>query len=196
VKKSYLILFAVLLFSLSGCSEKNEQFNETSVVLSKNGGITNVIVESFAEDYYTEDGLRTFFTEKIREYDTNPDDELGISLGEIKVENGTAKATIEFSDYKVYSGFYNTDFFYGTVNDAYDSGYTLDTTLKALNSNDTISKADIMKKSNDTIIIVSEPVLVSSPKKIIYASANVEIIDEKHVRISSDSTGLAYLLTD
>lgn len=196
MKKSYLILFAVLLFSLSGCSEKKEQFNETSVVLSKNGGITNVIVESFAEDYYTEDGLRTFFTEKIREYDTNPDDELGISLGEIKVENGTAKATIEFSDYKVYSGFYNTDFFYGTVNDAYDSGYTLDTTLKALNSNDTISKADIMKKSNDTIIIVSEPVLVSSPKKIIYASANVEIIDEKHVRISSDSTGLAYLLTD
>lgn len=196
MKKFYLVLLSVLMFSLLGCSEKTEDINESSVVISKKGEITNVIVESFGEDYYSEDGLKTFFTEKIREYDSNPGDETGVSLESLVVEEGIAKATLSFSDYKAYSGFYNTDFFYGTVNDAYDSGYIMDTTLKAPRSSETITKADIMKNPDRTIIILSEPILVSSPKKIIYASANVEIIDEKHVRISSDSTGLAYLLTE
>lgn len=196
MKKFYLVLLSVLMFSLLGCSEKTEDTNETSVVISKKGEITNIIVESFLEDYYTEDGLKTFFTEKIREYDSNPADEIGISLDSLVVADGIAKATLHFSNYKAYSEFYNTDFFYGTVNEAYDSGYIMDTTLKAPRSSETISKADLMKNADRTIIILSEPILVSAPKKIIYASANVEIIDEKHVRISSDSTGLAYILME
>ena len=51
-----------------------------------------------------------------------------------------------------------------------------------------------MKMKDESIIVISEVVRVRSPKKIIYTSANVEVIDEKNARVSSDSTGLAYIV--
>ena len=51
-----------------------------------------------------------------------------------------------------------------------------------------------MKMSDAEIIIVGEVVRVDCPKKVTYVSANVEVINDKTVRVSSDSSGLAYIL--
>lgn len=51
-----------------------------------------------------------------------------------------------------------------------------------------------MGMQKEDIIIVSEVVRINSPKKIEYTSANVDVIDERNARVSSESAGLAYIV--
>lgn len=194
-KLIYLLLCFVLCFSFLGCGkEEEETYFETTLSFEKDGKVTDVIVESFEEEYYSEDGLKAYFQEKISEYNSSNMDGGDVKLKELLVNDRKATATLLFDSADTYTSFYGPITFYGTVNDAYDKGYISETVLKSVDSSDTINKIDLMKKKDSNIIIVSEVVRVKSPTKILYTSANVEVINDKEVRVSSDSTGLAYLL--
>lgn len=196
MKKHLLVIISLLItMVLSGCGKNSDDYSESTLVFAKNGAVTDVIVESFAETYYDEAGLNTFFNEKINEFMTSSDKGT-VSLTSIKVEGGVAKATLEFNKAEAYQQFYNSDCFYGTINDAYDAGYGLNVTLKAINGTDTIKKEDIMAMPKSKIIIVGEHRNIVTKEKIKYASANVEVLSNKNVRISSDASGLAYLILE
>lgn len=194
-KLIFFLLCMIMMFSTVGCGkEKEEEYFETTLSFDKNGGIKDVIVESFSQDYYSEDGLKAFFQEKISEYNSSNVGGKDVTLDSIAVEDGKAKATLIFEDSEAYSSFYNSVAFYGTISEAYDKGYITETVLKKVGASETISKVDLMKMSNAEIIIVGEVVRVDCPKKVTYVSANVEVINDKTVRVSSDSSGLAYIL--
>ena len=194
-----LILFCLCLslaFSFTGCGkEEEEDFFETTLSFDKEGKVTDVIVESFSEEYYSEDGLRAFFQEKISDYNSSNIGTGDVKLTELSVSDGKAKAVLVFDNTDTYTAFYGTKAFYGTVSKAYDKGYIQETVLKKVGDSKTISKIDLMKMSDANIIVVSEVVRVKCPNKIEYTSANVELIDDKNARVSSDSTGLAYIVT-
>lgn len=196
MKRLSLVLIALLITaSLSGCGDSADEYSESTLVFSKKGAVTDVIIEPFEKDYYDEAGLSTFFNEKINDFQSSSDKGT-IILSSLKAEKGIAKAVLDFDCAKTYQQFYNTDCFYGTINDAYDSGYGLNVTLKEINGTSTIKKEDIMEMQNKHIIIVAEPINIVSKDKIKYTSANVEVINNKNVRISSDSSGLAYLILE
>lgn len=193
------LIYLLLIFSLAGLAvgcgnKKDEEYFETTLSFEKDGKISDVIVESFSEEYYSEDGLKAYFQEKISEYNSTNIGNENVVLKDLKVENGRATASMEFDSSDAYTAFYGTPVFYGTVSDAYDKGYISETVLKKVGSSETISKVDLMKMRDATIIVVNEVVAVNSPKKIDYVSANVEVIEDKKARVSSDSTGTAYLL--
>lgn len=196
MKKLICALLSIcMVLSMAGCGKGEEEYYETTLSFDKNGKVTDVIVESFSQDYYSEDGLKAYFQEKISEFNSaNIGADGDVVLESLVVEDGKAKATLTFDSADTYSAFYGARTFYGTINDAYDKGYITETVLKAVDSNETISKLDLMKMKESNIIIVSEVVRVSSPKKVSHVSANVEVIDDKNVRISSDSSGFAYIL--
>lgn len=195
-KLIYLILCIGLLASFVGCKSdnKSEEYYETTLSFEKDGKVNDVIVESFTEDYYSEDGLKAYFQEKISEYNSGNIGNGEVNLDSLEVKDGRATATLLFDSSDTYSSFYDTPAFYGSISDAYDKGLISETVLKKYKSNETISKVDLMKMKDEYIIVISEVVRVRSPKKIIYTSANVEVIDEKNARVSSDSTGLAYIV--
>ncbi|MDO4189259.1 MAG: hypothetical protein Q4D29_09750 [Lachnospiraceae bacterium] len=196
MKKLILLCLCLCLsFTIAGCgSEKEEEYFETTLSFDKDGKITDVIVESFSEDYYSEEGLRAYFQEKISDYNSTNIGTGEIKLSDLFVGDGRAKATLVFDNSDTYFAFYGTPAFYGTISDAYDKGYIQETVLKKVGESKTISKIDLMKMSDANIIVVSEVVRIHSPNKIEYTSANVELIDEKNARVSSDSTGLAYIV--
>ncbi len=183
-----------MMATFSACGKEEEEFFETTLSFDKKGKMTDVIVESFSEQYYSEDGLRAYFQEKISEYNTRNIGNGEVNLENLEVADGKAKATLTFDNSDTYTSFYGAKTFYGTVSDAYDKGYITETVLKKVGSSDTISKVDLMKMKDAEIIVVNEVVRVHSPKKIQYTSANVEIISETDARVSSDSSGLAYIL--
>lgn len=194
-KLIYLIVCLTLCTSLFGCGkQKEEEYYETTLSFEKDGSITDIIVESFSEDYYSEDGLKAYFQEKISEFNSSNIGNADVKLEELKVADKKAKAVLKFDSADTYMSFYGPVTYYGTVNDAYDKGFITETVLKSVDSKDTINKIDLMKKKDFNIIIVSEVVRVKSPAKILYTSANVELINDKEARISSDSTGMAYIL--
>lgn len=195
-KYLYFLLCICIVILLTGCGKDNkeEEYFETTLSFDKEGTVTDVIVESFTEDYYSEDGLKAYFQEKISEFNSSNMGKGEVKLENLSVENGKARATLVFDSSDTYTSFYGPVTFYGTISDAYDKGYITETVLKSVNSSDTLSKIDLMRMRKDNIIIVSEVVRVICPSKVTHTSANVEIINDKEVRISSDSTGLAYIL--
>ena len=180
---------------LSGCGQNPDNFTESSLIFSKKGAVTDVIVEPFGQDYYDEEGLNTFFAEKINDFKASTDSG-NVVLSSLDVNKGIARAVLDFDKAETYQSFYNVDCFYGTINDAYDTGYGLNVTLKAVDSSETIKKEDLMNMQKKRIIILGEQIQVFTKDKIKYTSANVEVINNKNVRISSDSSGLAYLVLE
>lgn len=192
-KLALLTTLLLILITICGCGTFAADYPETSLIFKKNGAITDVIVESFGADYYTLDGLNTFFNEAISDFSVK-DGKGTVSLTELSVENEIARAVLDFDSADTYARFYNANLFAGTINEAYDQGYTMDVTLKSTEDNATISKTDIMAMKDAKIIITDEKLCIKLPYKIKYISANIEIIDEKYVRVSSDSSGLAYII--
>ena len=66
--------------------------------------------------------------------------------------------------------------------------------LKSAVGTETIGKDEIITMGKNNILIVSDKVAVRTGMPILYTSANVEVLDEKQARISSESEGLAYLI--
>ena len=198
MKKFISVLLCILLIVVfSGCGDENqavEDYYETTVSFGKDGTITEVIVESFDKPYYTEDGLKAFFQEKIKDFNSTNIGNGTVELKSLTVESGNAKATLFFDSDDTYKTFSGNSIFYGTISEAYDKGYITETVLKAYGTDGTITKNDLMKMNKSSIIVVSEVIRVSCPQKIAYTSANVEVIDDRMVRVSSDSTGLAYIV--
>jgi len=192
----YVLLFSLLIVSLAGCGKESEpkEYSETTVSFDKDGKITQVIVEDFSEPYYTEAGLKAFFDEKIKDFNSTNFGMGDVELEALSVTDGIARATLLFDSSDTYKNFSGNSIFFGTVSEAYDKGYITETVLKAYGAEETISKNDLMKLSKNNIIVVSESVRVVCPQKIAYTSANIEVIDDRMVRISSDSTGLAYIV--
>jgi len=191
-----ILLLSLLIVALSGCGKESEpkEYSETTISFDKDGKITQVIVEEFDEPYYTEDGLKAFFNEKIKDFNSTNFGNGNVELKALSVSDGLARATLSFDSCDTYKDFSGNSIFFGTVSEAYDKGYITETVLKAYGEEKTISKNELMKMSKDNIIVVSEVVRVTCPQKIAYTSANIEIIDDRMVRISSDSTGLAYIV--
>ncbi len=188
-------LFMPVLFSalISGCSKKTE-YNETTISISKKGVITNEINESFNKNYYSQDELKSMIEKEIAAYDILTGEKDRVKLEGIRVENGRAKVTMIYNSFSDYADFNKVDFFYGTVNDALSEGFTLDVTMKSTVDGSNVNKDDIVKLGSSHIIIISEPVLVESLSDILYVTANVEVLDKRHGRMSSDSSGRAYMI--
>lgn len=190
-----LILTAVICaasFALSGC-DKNDIFYESEIVVEKNGQLTENIVESFDKDYYNLDELKSEFDKEISEYNESIGSE-EIKLKSFELEDGNVFVTLTFTGPSDYENFIKEDMFVGTIDDAYDNGYSMDVSLKGVEKGDIISKVQIMGMKDKEIIILSEPVKVHTYKDVAYVSANVEVTGKKEVRVLQESGGLAYIV--
>ena len=192
-KKTVLIFIFVAVLALSGCSEAEEDFDETTISVSKRGKVSERIVESFNKDYYDLAELEDEFTRSVMEYNAAMGSE-EIRVKSIELKDSQVYVDVDFNGPSDYESFVGENLFVGTVSDAYDNGYSMDVTLKAVDSQDKIGKVQIMGMNDNTIIILSEHVRLKAFKDIAYVSANVDVINSKEVRVLSESDGLAYLI--
>lgn len=179
---------------LCGCGAKSTEINETTVVINRSGKIIDAIVESFNSQYYDEAELRSMINDELAEYGKLSGSSDNAVLSDFSITNDTARVLVEFATPEDYASFNGVSFFYGTISDAYDAGYDLDVTLKSSTGKDTIGKTELMEMGKNHIVIASEPIRIQAYSKILYSTANVDIIDEKVARISSESEGLAYMI--
>ena len=185
-------VLCVLGILLSGC-DKEEVFYETEIVVDRSGQLTENIVESFDKDYYNLEELKEEFTREIAEYnETIGSEEIKLKKAELK--DGKVFVTLTFTGPSDYQNFVKEQMFVGTINDAYDNGYSMDVALKGTENGDIIGKVQIMGMKDRNIIILSEPVKIRTPKEIAYVSANVDLIGKREARILSESGGLAYIV--
>lgn len=193
-KNVIFVTFLVWVSTLCACAEKNVTFEEPAITVNKKGEISQTIVESFDKDYYSTSELQTEFEKAIADYDRSIEKNGEVVLREVRQQDGKVFVTLDFSSYKAANSFQGQDIFYGLINEAYDYGYSLDVSLKSVDDGSIIEKNELMNMSKNHIFVVSDSGIVKTDYKIKYISADVEYIDEKTVRISSDSDGLAYIV--
>ncbi len=193
-KKIIGILLIVCIMMACGCAEKETDADTTTVFVHKDGTITDAIVEEFTAGYYDAAELQTMTNKELTAYNQTTGDVSSAVLSRYEVADGLAKVFIDFKTAKDYAAFNETDCFFGTVADAYEAGYDLDVTLKSVSGDETLDKNALLEKGKYSILLIEEHVDVVTYKKILYKSANVDIIDDNHARVSNEAEGFAYLV--
>ncbi|MBO4904249.1 MAG: hypothetical protein J5367_03410 [Lachnospiraceae bacterium] len=187
------VILLILLSALCACSGSEDDYAETVIVVGKKGNISEKIVESFSKDYYDIEELKAEFVQSVSDYNESIGSE-EIKLKDIELKDSKVYVTVDFNGPSDYEHFVGESMFVGTVNEAYDNGYTMDVTLKGVDNGDKIGKVQIMGMIDKDIVILSEHSRVRTYRDIAYVSANVDVIGPKEARVLSESDGLAYLL--
>ena len=189
------IIILVLILALTGCAAKDEDFEETTITVARKGKVTEKIVESFGRDYYDLEELKGEFARSVSDYN----DSIGgeeIELRSVELKDSKIYVNIDFKGPSDYERFVGETLFVGSINDAYDEGYTMDVTLKGVKTGDKIGKVQIMGMKDKNIVILSEHVRINTFRDIAYVSANVDVIGSRSARVLSESDGLAYLILE
>lgn len=182
-----------ILCTFVGCGSAEVVIAEPAFEINKKGEIVQTMVESFEKEYYSVDELKAELETALSDVSNKTDE--SIELQNIYAENGKVFVKISYDTSSLAKSFLDEDIYFGTVNDAYDAGYLLDVNLKSVSDGLIIGKNELMGMKKNHIFICPESGMVYLDYKILYASANVEVIDDKSARVSSDSDGLAYIVT-
>ena len=188
------LLAALALVFAVGCGGGDDDVNETEISINSKGTVTHRIVESFDKPYYSEDELRGQIEDQISDYCGEKNDDKAVKLKFLEIKEGNATAELIFEDYSDYAAFNDVDFFYGTIGEALDAGYTSDVTLKSADDDETISQYEFEALKDNMIIVTSESLLIRAPGKIAYTTANIDVVDKDLARMASDSVGVGYIV--
>lgn len=199
-----MIVIVMSVFMLMGCGDDDMTaeaddtvYEETTITIDKKGRIVENIVDSFSKPYYDVAEITQEFNVAIADYNNASGSDRVKLKEEPKVENKKLYAKLYFEDYESYEAVQNEEFFFGTIGDAALAGYNLETTLKGCASGDKIGRVQIMGMKDKHIVIFSEKARLITYCPVIYVSANVDVVSENEVRMSSEGgSGLAYIILE
>lgn len=182
-------LFTGILI-LSGCGTDRDR--ESRLSLDKDGVVVSTIYENFDQDYYDISELSDMATEEISYYNSeyiSP----RITLDETtKFEDESyVKLVMTFDSCQDYSHFNQEVLFFGTVQDAVESGYELSAGLVDREGNKIdLGSSDFLGRH---IVISSEKVIIDTPYNIEFMTNGVTLRDKKEADLTnvlSDSVQL------
>ena len=109
-----IIIFAALFvknfIGNISIGEKETEFSENTIEVSKDGKITGDIYEDFSKDYYSSDELQKLIDEEIEDYCRVCGDKDAVKLSSFSVEDGKAKLSLEYKDDSDYRSFNSEEF--------------------------------------------------------------------------------------
>ncbi|SDB13301.1 hypothetical protein [Eubacterium oxidoreducens] len=202
-----LALAGVMTGMLCACSS-SASADVTSIEVSKDGEINNIIKEEFTEDYYSEDDLKSFIDEQVETY-TSEHESAKIDVGSISYdeESGILTAKLTFGSYEDYAGFNSVTLYAASVIQAMADGYSFDEDFYDINSvaeaeteadssaSDSLSTqeetnyasvdADTIKSDSDLkVVITNERLAVKVKGDILYVSdPTAKVLDDDMVEL-------------
>lgn len=171
--KKVLILVPFLLLLLAGCGSSDR---ETKLSLSKNGVLTQTIVEDWDQDYYDQSELEKEMEAAV---DANPK----VSMKSLRIKDGKATAKLVYDSAEAYMDFNGVTCFWGTAAEAVAAGYSLAGKYLDREGNEVSLTTVLNNEKPYRVLILSEPVAVELPGKIFCASPGVEIRDARHAKV-------------
>lgn len=136
-KRNGIVSFCCLLLCtlfLTGCGGEvklsADMVEENTVLVRADGTMEQMLIENFAKEYYSEQGLKEFAEEQISEYNRSVDEER-ISLEHMEVENKKACVLLAYKTVEDFNDFNTLDARLTTVADAKKEGLLPDKLEKA-----------------------------------------------------------------
>ena len=176
-KIGFILICVFLVASLGGCAGSENSEDVTTVSVDKNGKVTGTIVEALDKDYYDIDELKTMINTDIQQYNTEAGEEkITLDSSDITSEKAVVKMT--YADAENYAAFNDMIFFAGTVTEAKEAGYEIESSrLKGID--ETTDVESLLTDSTMRIIIMEEPVQIHTFGNIKAMSDEMTLVNKK-----------------
>lgn len=163
---------------LSGC-EKLKDVTTTSVYVSKNGVVTEAIVEDYSkDDDYTEDELKVFVEDDIKKFTEERGDADSVKLEKCQIKEDKVEIRMEYGDYQSYADYHGAEFFAGTLDEAEEAGYDFSASFVDSKGNE-VSVEDAVKGVKHVRVIVCEEPLEIVTEDPVLCVSGTAVIKEK-----------------
>ena len=185
------VLAAALL--LAGCGKSFEP-TASSLYIQKDGKLTQAIVESFEQDFYSLDELKSMTEKEVDTYNQDFGEER-VSVNRLEVQNETLYLLLDYMDMYAYSQYNDVFCFVGTIDEALDAGLSFDMVFKDT-AYDEFTAAEATANKKNHVAVLKEEGMVELEQAVKYVSNNVEIIEDKLVQVMpiEDEDEYAYII--
>lgn len=193
MKKNIMLgVLAALAVLMTGCGKEDTAAENnqpmTSISIQKDGDIENVIVTEFSQAYYNVDGLTSMIRENIAAYQKEKAGaKIVLDTCELSRDaEDMVRVKMTYGNGEDYTGFNRKTLFAGTIQEAYESGYDLNISLKSLtdDSAEKIGRTELLSMGTNHIVILEESLRVELFDEVQYASDNVTRINKKTVDVA------------
>jgi len=182
--RAALSLVAAVSVGMAGCSLPNSS-QSTSLQVDDTGAVTETIVEDRDGDY-TEDELTSYIRDSVSAYNTGKDS--AVSLDSCSVNGNAVKIVMKYATVQDYSAYNSVTAFLGTLEEAEAAGYDIGQNWMTAGG-ETAAEDDLSqisaRKEEWKVFIVSEPVYVRVPDKILYTTDNVTVTGRLTANVDS-----------
>ena len=193
--KRISLAVAVMSFTmlgLVGCGK--ETVGVSTVLIDKNGKVSNVLYEEFDKDYYSLDELKNMVDEEIAGYNSEYETpRITLTDAQLIEEDSYVKLTMDYESASDYSYFNQVDLFYGTVQEARAAGYSVSLNLVD-DKGEKMDPSVVDQNPDRHIIITSNKTTIKTPYNIQYMSNGVTCPDKKDATLSSVTAEYVQLL--
>ena len=193
-----LCVMALGVGLLAGCGTPDVATN--TIIVEKNGKVTEALVEDFSKEYYSQEELEAFVESEIEEYKSENAD-ADIKMSDLSVEAGTARMTIKYGDAETYRDFHQVNFFVGSVVDAQTAGYKFEGNFVAVTdgvAGDSLVGTSTVLEGEGKVVIIQDAIEVQVPGTIKYVSEGVTVNSEDTAAITvvneTDVAPVAYII--
>ena len=197
-KCAVLILAVVLVLSVSGCGGSIDvsKFTENTLVINKDGSVTEVSVDSFSEDYYTQEALEQYVNEEVDTYNeqhpaaSGKEKDKVIKVDTVKVSEDNARVVLDFASVEAYTDFNSASLDYVKASELSDDVKAL--SLKDADGQSVGAWSAIEKPEDYQAVVIYAPVQVAVSGKIAYVSENVTVTDKSTAKCDSTPAVIIY----
>ena len=182
MKKTAKILSALLIFLMSailvcGCA-KGKNASENTIYIDKKGKVTDAIVEKWDKEIYDDSELEKQIKDEIKQFEAANKDSF-VKLEKFEIEEKQAKVNLKYDSLNSYEKFNNVTAFCGTIKEAQKEGYDFSGEFKSTGKKPAITINEINESEEYAVYIISEHTKIVTQRKILYASSNVKISNNK-----------------
>lgn len=202
-----ILLVLALSCGLIGCGQDKAP-EVSSVSIGKDGKIVHQIVGDFEQNYYEMEGLQSLAADRVAEYcaDNGAD---SVTLESVEEKDGKILIRFDYATDRDYSEFNHRDLFVGTIKEAMDQGYPLESVPFVSSAGDAMEIGYMDNYEAKQIAIIatkpSEELVVNIYGKVLYINrgsgeTDVSFSGKKGVHITypanenTDESVLSYIV--
>ena len=191
-KLNKVLAIFMVASAISGCGFSPEKAQTSTLQLLEDGTITQIIVDSFEKSNYDFDELQKMASSEVTAFNIAYGEDSAVINSLVQEDTGV-RSIMTFATDEIYEEFNGETFFYGTVNEMLDAGYSLPGDLVTADG-DAIDADTFYDKEEQHVIVLSERINIVTPYKIEYMSNGAELVNSKEADLSGVSDSLIFLL--
>lgn len=179
------VMIMAITCIIAGCGRVNASSSDMDTIsVMKDGKIVQTIVDHFDQNYYDVDELSAMTNEKIELYSDADGD---IVCESVEEKDDMIVVKIAYKTSEDYTDFNGGEFFFGTVKEALEAGYSVKDMV--LDDGQALSDTQLKQIENNHVVIIQaeaeNELGINVYDKILYISADAVLSGKKDVIIGT-----------